>query len=157
MQVIIALLKNKQPVNSKDIYTLASTDEFRSNLYNELKELGKVNLFPPDFLTQKHLGQSELYGYATDDEPPQSLKYIGERTEMFMGKKQKFYLYKVEFDTTDPEYTYLGIAGPYSLNPKDYSSNHDATGLVWGEKFDVKKTDAMFKKHLVDIEDSLKK
>jgi uncharacterized protein YbaP (TraB family) len=156
MQVITALLKNNQPVDRKDIYTLATTDEFRSELYNELKELGKLNLFPPDYLSQKHLGQSELYGYATDDEPPQSLKYIGERTELFMGKKQKFYLYKVAFDETDPEYTYLGIAGPYSLNPKDYSSTHDATSVIWSEKFDAKKTDAMFKKHLADMEKDLK-
>jgi hypothetical protein len=154
MKVITALLKNTQPVNQKDIYTLATTDQFRSELYNELKRIGKVALFPPDYLSQRYLGQSELFGYATEDEPPQSVDYIGERTEMFMGKKQKFYLYKVMFDY-DTASIYLGVAGPYSMDIKDYKSTHDATGVIWKENYYVKTTDPLFKEFIAGIEKDL--
>ncbi|MDP4261071.1 MAG: TraB/GumN family protein [Bacteroidota bacterium] len=156
MRVIIALLKNNQPVDSRDIYTLATTDEYRFELYEQLKKMGKLGLFPRDYLSQKHLGQSVLYGYATDDESPRFISYIGERTEMFMGKKQKFYLYKVPFDEIDSSSTYLGVAGPYSPDPKDLNSTHDATGVVWSEKFDAKQIDAIFKKYLAETGELLK-
>ena len=57
-----------------------------------------------------------------------------------MGKKQKFYLFKVCFEYEDEEPTcYLGVAGPYSLDQKKMESNDDVTELYWDEEFDSEK------------------
>lgn len=154
MQVIAALLRNNQPVDRKDIYTIATTDQYRSELYEELKKLKKTAMFPIDYLTQKHLGQSVLYEYAADDDEPKSLNYIGERIEMYKGKKQKFYLYKVAYAEMDPKSQYLGIAGPYPLDQKNYESSHDATGIWWDDNYDIKKLNELFKKYMDDLEES---
>ncbi len=58
MQCIVALLKNNQPVNRVDLFTLATSDQFRSDLYDELKELGKEKLFPREYLSQQQLGKT---------------------------------------------------------------------------------------------------
>lgn len=149
---LIAMLENDQPVDNKTLYTLAITDEYRHNLYDELKRINKLKLFPANFLSQKELGKSKLYEYANEDEDymVNTLEYAGEKTVSYKGKQQKFYLYKISF--SDDGGSYLGVAGPYSSNPKDYSSTHDATGLYWDEEFDPKKTESLLKDYLAMLE-----
>jgi hypothetical protein len=157
LDVILALAENNQPQDKKNIYTLATTDEFRSQLYNGLKKFKKETLFPKDYLSQKLLGQSEIFSYATEEDEPEMIEFITEKTEMFMGKKQKFYIYKVIYDFSDPENCYTGVAGPYSLDTKDYTSTHDVTGLYWDEVFDKEKVYDHLKELIKQAEDWLKK
>jgi uncharacterized protein YbaP (TraB family) len=149
---LIAMLECNSPVDSRTIYTLATTDEYRHNLYDELKRLNKLKLFPSSYLSQKELGKSKLYEYASEDELiAEMISVAGERTILYKGKLQKFYLYKVSF--SDDEGTYLGVAGPYHTNLKDYTSTHDATGLYWEEEFNVKEIDKFFRDYLDSLEE----
>lgn len=155
LDIILALAESNQLPDQKEIYTLATTDEFRGELYNKLKKLGKEKLFPKDFLTQRHLGQSEVYAYAAEEGEPDLIEFIGERTEHFMGKKQKFYLYKVLFMGDENFNYFLGVAGPFSLDPKDLQSSHDVTGLYWSEYFDEKRKDDHLKELIKQAEEWL--
>ncbi len=151
-RTLIAMLENGLPVDSRNYLTLASTDEYRLSLYEELKRIKKLNLFPLSYLSQKELGKSKLYEYATDDEDvPEMIEHAGERELLYKGIKQKFYLYKLTYSFESATY-YLGVAGPYSLNPKEYSSSHDATGIYWEKEFDKTKIDELLKEYLDSME-----
>lgn len=150
-KTLIAQLKNDQPVDSRTIYTLATTDEYRHELYDELKKIGKQKLFPTQYLSQKEFGKSKLYEYVNGEEFP-LITYAGEKVALYKGRQQKFYLYKLSFSDfkTGP---YLAIAGPYSLNGKDCASTHEATGVYWKAEFDAKYTDTFFKEYLLSLEE----
>ncbi|OSZ80830.1 hypothetical protein CAP36_06205 [Chitinophagaceae bacterium IBVUCB2] len=150
-QASIALLENNQPVDTKTIMTLATTDEFRHELYDQLKKMNKLKLFPTAYLTQKELGKSKLYSYATDEEAPSMITDAGTRTILYKGKQQKFYLYKVAFSEDEPVY-YLGVAGPYPLNSKDLTSIHTITGVYWDKEFGDESIDKLFNEYMASIE-----
>ncbi|MFC0775903.1 TraB/GumN family protein [Terrimonas alba] len=152
-KTLIALLKNNKPVDSKTIYTLATTDEYRHDLFEELKKIKKQGLFPLQYLSQRDLAKSKIYVYAADEDQPGIISYAGEKIIDFKGKNQKFYLFKVPISTDFDAETYLGIAGPYSVNPKEYLSTHELTGIYWQEEFDAKKTDFFFKEYISSLEE----
>ncbi len=151
-RTLIAMLENNQAVDSRTINTLATTDEYRHDLYDQLKRINKLKLFPPSYLSQKELGKSKLYSYATDEEAPQFISDAGVRTVLYKGKQQKFYLFKVSFSEEEATY-YLGVAGPYPVNAKDVSSTHDVTGVYWDKEFDAKSIDKLFKEYLASLEE----
>lgn len=149
---LIAMLENNMVADSKTIYTIATTDDYRHELYDELERLGKLKLFPGSYLSQKSLGQSKLYEYATDEETPEVITPVGERTFLYKGKEQKFFLYKVRH-SEEESYTYLGIAGPYPMDRRVMKSTHDATGLHWDEEYDPKRIDEQFKAYMKMLEE----
>jgi uncharacterized protein YbaP (TraB family) len=150
----IALFKNEQPVPSVEITKLAADNRFRSELYEELKKINKSKIFPAKYATQLKIGESDVYEAGTDDYEPSSVSFIAERVIDFMGKKEKFYLFKVTYD--DEETSYLGIAGPYPPNSKEIFTNRDATGIYWEEQYDKTKLDQQFKAWLASVEQSQK-
>lgn len=156
---LFEMLKNNLPVDSRTIYTLATTDEYRYNLYEELRKLKKQSLFPNDYLSQEKLASSKLITDNNDEDYPITVKLVGTKTILYKGKQQKIYLYRV-FESSEYEDSpatrdikfYLGIAGPFSINPKEYYSNHEITGIYWEKEFDINKLDALLNEYL----DSLK-
>ncbi len=154
--VILALVKNEQPVEPGQTEKVAEDKEYRKDLYDEFKKLDKLKLFPARYATQLKIAESEIHLLATDDEEPSSITFISERTEMFMGKKQKFYLFKVEFEGEDYSSSYLGVTGPYSLSGKDIITSTDASGVYWDEEYDKKKIDEHLKSLLSEMEAYIK-
>jgi hypothetical protein len=150
LSTVAAMLGNNLPVDSKTIYTLAITDAYRHDLYDAMKQINKLKLFPAEFLTQKALGKSKLYDYATDEYAPEEISYTGERTVLYKGKQQKFFLYKVSLGEDE---VYLGVAGPYSINPKDLVSTHEATGLYWDKTYDAKTIESLFNEYIKSLEE----
>ena len=146
---LLALLKNKQPIDQRTIYTLATTDEYRSRLYDELVKLNKISLFPPGYATQMALGRSKLFNLDSEEDQPETMEFIGERTRDYNGKKQKFYLFKVKYSEDGDGY--LGVAGPYELNAKILSSDQTATGIYFDKSFDGTKADEFFTKYIDDL------
>jgi len=161
-QTLIAMLKNNLPVDSKTIYTLATTDEYRYKLFEELRKLKKQSLFPSEYLSQEKLAYSKLFTDLNDEEYPVTITKLSSKTIMYKGKQQKIYLYKV-FESGDYEYLpatggvdvtyYLAVVGPFSTNAKDYVSNHDLTGVYWDEEYDEKKIDELLKKYIESLKE----
>ena len=154
-EALLILLGNKQPVDNKEIEKVAADRGLRKYLYSDLKEMGKVNLFPAKYKTQRYMAESEIHYYASDDYEPSKVIFVAEKTVMFKGKKQKFYLFKVVFDYEEDgsnTNAYLGITGPYSLSATNCDSDNSATGLIWDEEFDSKRVEELFKKHIAEAE-----
>lgn len=153
---LIAQLTNGQPVDNRTVYTMATTDEYRHRLYEDLKKTGKLKLFPAEYLSQAELGKSKVFEEGTDEESfPTTIDYKGERLIVYKGRQQRFFLYKVIYDAIGAD-SYLGIAGPYPLNPKDYSSTHERTGIFWNEQFDGKKLDKFFRDYMKELDQLVK-
>jgi hypothetical protein len=150
------MLQNNLPVDTKTIYSLATKDEYRHDLYTELNRINKGKLFPIDYLSQKKLGQSKVFYMATEDVKPYMIDFVAEKIEMFNGKKQKFYLYKVSYNSEYDINSYLAVAGPYSMDTKNLNSTHSATLLYWEEFFDAKRIDEFFKEIIIQAENWIK-
>ena len=155
-EAAMALLKNKQSVPAKELEKLAADKAWRRILYDQLNQVGKLQLFPVKYLTQQYLAESDVYTAAYDEEEP-VLSYIGKREIMYKGEKKRFYLFKVSYEAGEEEdaanYTYLGIAGPYFTDARKMEGGDKATGVYWTENFDAKKIDEQLAAYLDKLEE----
>jgi hypothetical protein len=152
----MALIKNGQSADGLQLEKIANNNYYRIDLYEELKELKKEKLFPVKYFTQRLLAQSALWQAASDDYEPASVQFIVEKTALFMGKQQRFYLFKVVFDYEEGETeTFLGVTGPYAKIPGKVISWPDIRGFNRDETFDPKKIDAQLKSFLQQEEEYL--
>lgn len=157
LEAVIGLLKNKQAVAKADLLLLAKSDATRVKLYELLARQQSLKYFPAEFLSQRWLGQSQLYQWtASDDDPPAKIEYIGERIAMYLGEKKKFHLYKIIQYENDPESWRLGVAGPYALDVKNLETTATATQPYIDETFNASKLNEQFKKFLAAREEENK-
>lgn len=160
LDVVLAQAAGGQQPDTKSLKLLAGSDEFRQYLYEGLKERKRINLYPKEFLSQKLLAQSQMFNYANeDDNPPDKIEYVGERTELFMGKKQKFYLFKICFlfeEGKDDDECYFGLSGPYSLVQNNFETSNDASEILWDDYFDKGKINEWFRDALKRTEKWIK-
>ena len=144
------LLKNAQSLPLDAINKLASSDEYRSLIYDTLRNANKTAVFPAAHRSQKLFAASYIYNYAAEDDDivPSSVKYMTEKTATFRGKKLKFYLFKVSFGEGEDATHSLGIAGPFSFSGSEITSNNEATGIYWKEDYSAKEINNQFNEYL---------
>jgi uncharacterized protein YbaP (TraB family) len=157
-EAVMGLLKNKQAVLTAEIEKLAADKYYRRDLYYNLNKINKTNFYPAKYGTQLLLAESDMYNIAYDEDEPSEMKYIGERTLVYKGKRHRFYLYKVVYSYESEEgkmeeHKYLGIAGPYAVDLKNLENGNDITGLFYEEEFDLKKTDKQLSAYLKSNEE----
>lgn len=151
-QTVVALLKNDQSLNGSQIEGVAASNNYRKDLYEEMKKMNKLKLFPPRYATQLRIAESEIFQMASDEDEPSSVSFIEDRTAEYMGKKKKFFLFKVTFGEGAERYSYLGITGPYDLDSKEVITSSEASGIHWEEEYDKGKVDLHFKAVLEQME-----
>jgi hypothetical protein len=155
-EAVVALLKNKQGINKLEIEKLAADRDYRIDIYDDLLKLERMDLFPGRYLNQKAISESEVQWAGSEDAEVSDIVFLEERTAEFMGKKQKFYLYKLSYKYDDTIESYLGIAGPYLPSSKTIVRNSAATGIYWDAQYDNKQISSQFKAHLQSWEEFLK-
>ena len=144
MEAMLALARNNQLVPGSDWEQVATDKLYRGELYNRLVKINKSSLFPAKYKNQKSLTESELYTIASDDDTPESFKFIGERSYKFKGKMEKFFLFKVKFVYDGEVSEYLLFAGPYG---KTLVTESPVATMV-SDEFDAKKIDEQVKESL---------
>lgn len=149
-----ALLRNGQKTDAKQTVILAADRVYRRQLYDMLEEQGRLDLFPSKYLTQRLMAESDLHFYGVDDTPITFSEFLEDRTVLYNGKKQRFFLFRISFDdeetpASEREY-YLGVAGPYETNSKNMKTSNEVTTYYYGETFDKKKIDEQFRKLIED-------
>ncbi|MBC7849183.1 MAG: TraB/GumN family protein [Chitinophagaceae bacterium] len=146
-----AALSNGLHVNASVLEKLAADKLSRASLYVTMKKLKRLNHFPPNWLTQKLIGESELFAYLSDEESPTSMEFLKIVTAVYLGKNQKFYLYKVRFDYEDkPEYR-LAVIGPFPLTGTAILTDMPVLGTMY-EEFDKGKIMEQLKAYLKEWE-----
>ncbi len=158
----LCLVRNGQLADPKELEKLAASNDYRLELFKDLKELGKENLFPAKYRVQRYFAEAELYSYSTDDYSPSSMEYIGERLAEFNGRKMRFFLFRIGFDYDEEdddaeEESYLGIAGPYEPDTKLLETSNDATGYQYEEVYNKKLVDKHYRALLEKAEEYIKK
>lgn len=139
LNAVTALLQNKQSVNPQAIKMLATDKETRIELYDSLKAYKKEALFPSQYLNQKSFAESLIYSAASDDEEPDAITYVTQKTINFKGKQSKFYFYKIVYGEDDDNHSYLGCAGPFNVNVNDVSIKDADADLYYDEDYDASK------------------
>ena len=154
----LCLVRNGQPADPKELEKLAASNDYRLDLYNDLKDLKKEKLFPSRYLSQRYFAESELYAYATDDYSPSSMEYLGERLAELNGQKMRFFLFRIGFDYDEDEEqeSYLGISGPYEIDSKNIQTNNDATGYYYEEEYNKKSVDKQYRALLEKAEEYIR-
>jgi uncharacterized protein YbaP (TraB family) len=115
---LLEAAKKKLPLSKLAIDKLAADDYYRKDIYTMLNENNKLSLFPPAWLNQRSIFQSQLYNSLQEDLSIEKLEYVGERIRSVEGQKLKFYLFKVYLEEGDPV---LGIIGGLPAASKDVS------------------------------------
>lgn len=155
---VLRLLKNDQPVEAAELLKLAMDNDYRLELYSDLKKMGRVDLFPAKYKTQRYFAEAEIYNYATDDYSPNLVEFIGERLAEMNGEKKRFFLFRIGFDEEESGDgdTYLALAGPYDLDPKDLETNNDATAYYYEEAYNKKLVDKHYRLLLEQAEEFIR-
>jgi hypothetical protein len=113
------LLRNNQEVSQQALVRLAKDRNYRTYVYDILKEHHKQTLFPVAYRTQNYFAESMAYSQVSDDDDPTEFKLLGEKKLLFKGKYYRFFFYKYSFsDTSELK---LVCAGPFSLDPSSLS------------------------------------
>jgi uncharacterized protein YbaP (TraB family) len=157
-EAIIGLLKNNQVVPPSEIEKLAADKYYRRDLYDNLKKINKINFYPAKYATQRQLSESDMYNFASYEDDPSEMSYVGEKTLLFKGKRHRFYLYKVVYSYENEEgkmevNKYLGIAGSFAMDLKNLEIGNDITGLYYEEEFDPKKTEKQLSAYIKSNEE----
>lgn len=151
---VVELIKNDQAIAPAIIEKIAADKGYRLSFYEECKKTEKLPLFPARFKNQRSIAESELYAYASDEAEPTKMEYIGERITAFKGKKQKFYLFKIQYSSEGGESeSYLGVAGPYALTPGAIITETEASGLYYKATYTPKLVDEQLKEYLKEQEE----
>ena len=108
------------------------------------------HLFPAIYATQKSLAEGDLQAYFYEELDTFTLTYIGERTEMYNGKKRLFHLFKLRtaYDDEDIMQNFLAVAGPYEPGTKDKTAIAALTGFYSDEEWTPSKTARLLKAYL---------
>lgn len=151
---LMALVSNNQKIDAVIMQKIVADKVYRADVYEELKKLGKLHLFPAAYLNQKSIAESEMWNYASDEEDPQKIQFVGERMAVYKGTKSKFYLYKVQYSYDNQVQSYLGVVGPYKTGSA-VQSGTDVIGLC-NEPYDGSAIDSQLTSFLKERETNLK-
>lgn len=144
----MVLLEKKKKIPTVTIKEIAASKALRMSLYEELETLQLVHLFPAEYLTRGAMAEGSMYQLASDEQEPDTVKLVAEKTGTYNKKKYHFILYKVTFGTEEDAVSYLGVSGGYILNSKDIFPMKDVSGIYWEEEFDASKLDTLLKNYL---------
>src|SRR5690606_20766645 len=137
----------------KHFTALASSESWRIFLYDSLKSMDRLDLFPKDFLSREKLGRSLLHDYASEEQEPVEIEYLGVRISEYDGKRQEFMLYIVKFDMEEEDYHYLGVIGPFDPGSKGFEINRSVSGIFWEKNYNNEELKTLLEEYLKFIKE----
>jgi uncharacterized protein YbaP (TraB family) len=152
-QAVLLLLEHNRPVDNTILLSLASDSTIRISLYNQMKQLGKKNLFPQKFLNQKDFATSMLYDLMVNDEEiADTIAYKGIKYNSYQHKNRKFYTYKLTYGTDSSRTSYLGVSGAFESRDNGIEPFQDISGIYWDEPYESELEDYLLQKYIAEIE-----
>ncbi|MCX8019338.1 MAG: TraB/GumN family protein [Chitinophagaceae bacterium] len=119
------LLKKNKPFPDSLLRYFASLDEYRFELYSDLKEYNKLHLFPCSYNSHVDLARSELIYLASSYERPDTLIYLKAVPVSYLGYKGFIHFFKYKRKKDDIHWK-LALAGMTPENPALYEFDKDA-------------------------------
>lgn len=152
-QSVLASVELGMKVDEKHFTALASSEPWRISLYDSLKSMDRLDLFPKDFLSREKLGRSLLHEYASEEEEPVEIEYLGVRIAEYDGKRQEFLLYIVKFDIEEEDSHYLGVIGPFDPGSKEIEINRSVSGIFWEKIYSSEELKTLLEEYLKDVKE----
>jgi hypothetical protein len=98
---MLLLLRNHQAIPDSLPGFFGSLDDYRYELYKDLRDLKLLGRFPARFNNHRDLGKSKLLGERSYDKPD-SIVYVDRLPAEVKGKKGFIYFYKYKSKKDDP-------------------------------------------------------
>ncbi len=117
---LVCLLKSGSEVNNESINYFAENLKYRNEFYSDLNSMYKQELFPDKYLTKEKMAEADLYNwlYADDYEYPDTLILI----ESKKTEEGEFFLYKFNFEESNPGQWFVGISGAQPIEENTFAS-----------------------------------
>jgi hypothetical protein len=116
---MLILIRNKLPIPDTMLKYFAGMDDYRYQLYSELKKIKRKELFPSAFNTHIDLGKSKLLDEGNQYDKPDSIIYMERLPMEFKGKKGFMYFFKVK-PKKDDGFWKIGTVGMVPENAKEF-------------------------------------
>jgi len=114
----LLMIRNDKPYPDSLLKYFGSLDDYRYELYSDLRELDKLDLFPVVYNNHLDLGKSALMEKKTSGKPD-SLVYIDRLKTAYKGKKGYIYFYKYKMKKNDLSWK-LASVGLVPEDPKQF-------------------------------------
>lgn len=141
------LIKNNQTANTKLLTSLAKHPYFRNIMYNEFKEIKRLDAFPEKYNNQLSFAEADLYNYAynADEIELTKTEFVSKKNIQYKGKDAEFYLFKIKYEGDDNFYP--GIAGPYYVG-EALDNNGAKTGIIYDDAYSKTLEEEYLEKYL---------
>lgn len=120
LSTAMLMLRNKRKVADSILENLASKDQYRSNLLQELEEIKQVDLFPSKYKDQESMARSLLLADKSE-EKFYAIELVAKR--MIEVKSKKGYVYFFKYKLKKDDEWKMGISGLQPVNLKEVSSD----------------------------------
>jgi len=124
----LLMIRNNKPYPDSLLKYFGSLDDYRYELYTDLKELDKLDIFPVVYNNHLDLGKSALLEKKTSAKPD-SLVYIDKLMTEFKGRRGYIYFYKYKMKKNDLSWK-LASVGLIPEDPKQFEfENEEKSGF----------------------------
>ncbi|MEP7377240.1 MAG: TraB/GumN family protein [Chitinophagaceae bacterium] len=120
---LLLLLRNNKPYPDSLLNFFAAMDEYRYELYKDLKELNKEAKFPRQYNNHLDLGRSKVLAEKTYDKPD-TLVFVDKLPAEIKGRKGIVYFYKYKTKKDDASWK-LATVGLVPEDPKQFEFEKD--------------------------------
>ncbi|MGZ3881045.1 MAG: TraB/GumN family protein, partial [Flavisolibacter sp.] len=128
----ILMLRNHKSVPDTMFKYFAAQDDYRYELYSDLKSMKRENLFPANYNMPVQLAKSKLYDLTTDYTRPDSLIYLDKLPIQFKERKGFVYFFKYKSRRDDNTWK-LASVGIVPVDAKRFEFD-DKPGNYWQRK-----------------------
>jgi uncharacterized protein YbaP (TraB family) len=128
---LLLLLDRKKPVPDSLISFFASREEYRYELYSDLKERQLLHRFPEAYNTHLLLGRSILLERASYDKPD-TVSYVDRRKVSYDGKNGFFYFFRYKAKKDDASWK-LAVVGMTTEDPGKFEFEDKETYALFND------------------------
>jgi len=115
----LLLLRNKKALPDTMLKYFAALDDYRYELYSDLKESGLLNLFPSTYNTQAQLAKARLFDLSSNYNKPDSVVYLDKLPVQFRERKGFVYFFKYRSKRDDNGWK-IATVGIIPEDPKQF-------------------------------------
>ena len=146
----LLLLQNKKELPDTMYNYFGSLDEYRYELYDELKKMKRLDLFPQKYNNKDELAKSRLL-YSDSYSLPDTLVFLNKLPLTVKGKKGYVYFYKYKSRKTDLVWK-LASAGMVAEAGSvfEYEDEKAEVKSFWDSKYSTNKSSFRFNNFLDD-------
>ena len=146
--LILAYIKNNQPVPTTVLDWYCSNPSRRIELYDEFIKINKQVFFAGQYANQKSFADAFITLYTNTEignNTPTYYDLVAIKDATVKNKPARYYVYKVTCQFRRSTEIFTGIIGPFSTNTSEYSIKEGKeVYILYRKTFDEKNVDRLF-------------